>query len=244
MSQPSPRPESAGARFMRILRGEVGRTTRARAQRRGNATAPVAGNASSANASRDTRERFLRAFWTISAILSFGVNIVLIAILFSTLRMLGSVQLTANDKFSGLLGGLYINFLKMDEAAIKADVPVNDIIPLNMVVPVKTTTTVILAESATIPNARVKIDTDAIHLDAGAMITLPAGTPLKVALDFPLTVQNEVPLHLNVPVNIPLKSTDLHEPFNGLLQIIKPYYCLVEPNATFNNVSICSPFTQ
>jgi len=29
-----------------------------------------------------------------------------------------------------------------------------------------------------------------------------------------------------------LNQTDLHEPFVGLQEVIRPMYCLVEPNAT------------
>jgi hypothetical protein len=64
-----------------------------------------------------------------------------------------------------------------------------------------------------------------------------------VNLDFPLNVQNTIPVHLDVPVNIPLNETQLHEPFVGLRQVVEPWYCMVEPNATVNSVQICSPLT-
>jgi hypothetical protein len=35
-----------------------------------------------------------------------------------------------------------------------------------------------------------------------------------------------------VPVDIALNQTDLHDPFVGLQNVIRPLYCLVEPNAT------------
>jgi hypothetical protein len=47
---------------------------------------------------------------------------------------------------------------------------------------------------------------------------------------------------LDVPVNIPLNQTQLHEPFVGLQKVVEPWYCLVEPNATFNGLQVCSPF--
>jgi hypothetical protein len=162
--------------------------------------------------------------------------------------MLGALQLTANDQFSGVLGGLYLNFVKMDEAAISTNIPVNAAIPLDIVVPVKTTTRVVLAEAAVINNAHVVINTGGVDIDADAIVTLPAGTPLNVILDFPLPVktdlnnnQIQVPIQLNIPVNIPLKDTQLHDPFVGLQEVVKPYYCLVEPNAVWNGVQICSP---
>jgi len=191
-----------------------------------------------------SRYKFLPAFWTIASVMSFTVNIVMIVILLILLQMLGTIQLTANDQFSGLLGGLYTNFVKMDQATIAANIPVDATIPLNIVVPVQATTRITLAETVVIPNAHVRINTGALNIDADAQVTLPANTPLVVNLDFPLTVQNNIPIHLDVPVNIPLSQTQLHEPFVGLRQVVEPWYCLVEPNALANGVQVCSPISN
>ncbi len=243
MSQPSPKRETPFARLMRIIRGDAGQTARTRAQRRVNTTSSsTPAPASPAPASVPQPTRFLRAFWTFASVLSLIVNIVLIAILFVGLRYLGTIQLTANDQFSGILGGLYINFLKMDEASIITEIPINTTIPINFDVPVKTTTVIYLAETTIIPNARVKINTGGVDIDADAVVTLPAGQPLRITLDFPLNVRkDDLPVQLKVPVNIKLKDTGLHEPFIGLQQVVRPLYCLVEPNAVWNNVQLCSP---
>jgi hypothetical protein len=47
-----------------------------------------------------------------------------------------------------------------------------------------------------------------------------------------------------VPVNIPLSQTQLHEPFVGLQQVVKPWYCLVEGSAMLNGVQVCSPISN
>ncbi len=190
------------------------------------------------------RLQLFPAFWTIASLMSITVNIVLIAILLIVLNMLTGIQLTANDQFSGLLGGLYHNFVKMDQATISRTIPVDANIPLNIVVPVQATTRITLAESVTIPNAHVRINTGSLNIDADAVVTLPANTALVVNLDFPLNVQNSIPIHLDVPVNIPLNETQLHEPFVGLRQVVEPWYCLVEPNALLNGMQICSPVTN
>jgi hypothetical protein len=177
----------------------------------------------------------------VASVISLVVNLVLIGILLVVLQMLGTIRLTANDEFSGVLGGLYHNFVKMDQATIAANIPVTANIPLNIVVPVQTTTRIKLAERTVIPNAHVRITTGTVNIDADAEVTLPLDQELNVKLDFPLTVQNSIPISLTVPVNIPLSQTQLHDPFVGLQQVVKPYYCLLEPNATLNNVQICSP---
>ena len=187
------------------------------------------------------RWQFLPAFWTIASLMSITVNIILIVILLIVFQMLGVIQLTANDKISGLLGGLYTNFVKMDQATITSTIPVDAAIPLNLTVPVQTTTQITLAQSATIPNAHVRINTGAVNIDADAVVTLPANTPLTVNLNFQLPVQSSVPVHLDVPVNIPLNQTQLHEPFVGLQKVVEPWYCLVEPNATVNGLQVCAP---
>ncbi|MGC8856918.1 MAG: hypothetical protein ACP5QU_08970, partial [Anaerolineae bacterium] len=150
------------------------------------------------------------------------------------------LQATAGDTGATLLGGLYTNFEKMDRATIITTIPVDAQIPLDITVPVQTTTQIVLAEEARISRARVRINTAGLNIDAPADVTLPAGTPLMVTLDFNLQVQNLIPVHLDVPVRIPLAQTELHEPFVGLQQVIKPFYCLVEPNAlTLDGRMVC-----
>lgn len=187
------------------------------------------------------RYKFMPAFWTIASVISLTVNIILIIILLITFQMFGAILTTTDDKISALLDGLYTNFVKMDQATIATNIPVDATVPLNIVVPVQATTRITLAESAVIPNAHVRINTGGLSIDADAVVTLPANTPLTVTLDFPLNVQNSIPVHLDVPVNIPLDQTELHEPFVGLQQVVKPWYCLVERNALVDGVQVCSP---
>ncbi len=186
--------------------------------------------------------RFLPAFWTIASVISFTVNIVLLLILAVLLQNLKTVGGTATGLTDQLLGGLYDNFVKMDNASIKTQIPVNTNVPLNIIVPVKTTTQITLAEAAVIRNARVIINTGSLDINANATVTLPKDTPLLVNLDFPLQVTDTIPVSLVVEVNIPLKNTELSDPFNGLQDVVRPYYCLIKPDATsvIDNSFVCS----
>lgn len=251
MSQPSSNSGGPASKLKRILRGETDANARTRVQRRVGSTRPQTPTPTSPETGAEARYKFLPAFWTVTGVLSLIVNGVLLAILIVLLQVLGKTPFQADDQFAGLLGGLYENFVLMDEATISTNIPVNASIPLDIVVPVKTTTRVVLAEAAVINNAHVVINTGGVDIDADAIVTLPAGTPLNVILDFPLPVKTDannnqilVPIQLNVPVNIPLKDTQLHVPFVGLQEVVKPYYCLVEPNAVWNNVQICSPIAN
>lgn len=175
--------------------------------------------------------RFGPAFWNVTGVLSLVVNGILIAILLILFRYLGFLHFTSNDIGTGLVGGLFTNFEKMDAATIRTNIPVDAQIPLDIVVPVQTTTQITLAQQVVIPNAHVRITTPNVNINSDAEVTLPAGTPLNVNLNFSLPVKTTIPVHLDVPVNIPLNATELHEPFVGLQEVIRPLYCILEPDA-------------
>jgi hypothetical protein len=164
--------------------------------------------------------------------------------------MVAGLQMTANDQVSGLLGGLYNNFVLMDQATISTNIPVQAAVPLNLTVPVDRSestlleTEIKLSRQATISGVRVQINQPGteFRLDSSATITLPKDTILTVYIQrFDIPVQGSVPIDLTVPVNIPLNQTQLHQPFTGLQQVVEPYYCLVEPNAIINNQMVCGP---
>ena len=120
----------------------------------------------------------------------------------------------------------------MDRATIETVIPVDAQIPLDITVPVQTRTQITLSETVNIPNAQVVINTGGLNINSTARVTLPAGTPLMVDLNFNLPVRDTIPIHLEVPVSIPMANTELHEPFVGLQDVVRPLYCLVDPNAT------------
>ncbi|HSG45613.1 MAG TPA: hypothetical protein VLA72_20900 [Anaerolineales bacterium] len=193
-----------------------------------------------------SQNRFLPTFWTIASVISMLVNIGVVIALIVVVRLLGGTQAAldfAQSQADGLLGGLHQNFVKMDEASIKTQIPVSANIPLNITVPVKATTQITLAEAAVIRNAQVIINTGSLDINANATVTLPANTPLTVNLDFPLQVTDTIPVNLVVDVNIPLKDTELHEPFVGLQKVVEPYYCMLQPNTLVNGVNVCANTT-
>ena len=177
----------------------------------------------------------LPTFWTVASVISLTVNLLLIIIL-------GVVLLKGNALGigNGLLGGLYSNFELMDQAHIKANIPVQTNIPLNLTIPVQTTTGITLAQDVPITGAHVKINTPLFNIDAPADVTLPAGTALNVVLNFDVPVQTTVPITLNVPVDIPLQNTELHPAITGLKDTIKPLYCMINPfTLSLNGGMIC-----
>lgn len=186
---------------------------------------------------------FFPIFWTIASALSLAVNVVLCLVVLALLSMRGTLQQTVTGQSTNVLGGLYDNFVKMDQATIKSTIPVDASIPLNITVPVQTRTTIMLSEATTIRSPRVLIRTGGLTLDTPALVTLPQGQPLVVDLNFTLPVQTSVPVHLDVPVNIPLRDTELHQPFVGLQEVVKPWYCLFLPKSDSLYMQTCANTT-
>lgn len=174
---------------------------------------------------------FLPAFWSIGAFLSILLNIILIvAVVILANQVFSIKKLVTND----LVGGLYYNFLLMDQATIVTSVQVEDTIPVQFDLPLKQNTMVILSEDTVIEDATVSLTTGGLNIQqAPTDIVLPKGTVLPIKLDLGVPVDTEIPISLTVPVDIPLKQTELHEPFVGLQNVVSPYYWLLieQPNS-------------
>ncbi|MCZ2122271.1 MAG: hypothetical protein LC108_08415 [Anaerolineales bacterium] len=178
---------------------------------------------------------FWPPFWTIASVISLTVNIVLLIVmlaLLSGLRKSGMQLSSIINLGSGFLGGLYTNFEKMDRASITTDVKVDTTIPVKFDLQLNQQTNVVLSQDVTINNARVTVNTGGLNIsNALTTIILPQGTSLPVVLNLTVPVDTTVPVTLNVPVNIPLSQTQLHEPFAGLQDVVRPFYCMLAPSA-------------
>jgi hypothetical protein len=133
------------------------------------------------------QEKLLRALWTMTSLISMAVNVVAIIVIivmiwaYRDIKLPEEINITMVNK---LLSGLYSNFEKMDRATIETVIPVDAQIPLDIIVPVQTTTQITLSETVNIPNAQVVINTGGLNINSTARVTLPAGTPLTVNLNF------------------------------------------------------------
>ncbi len=173
--------------------------------------------------------KFLPAFWTIASVMSFAVNIVILIVLAIVLQNLGTVGVTVTGLSDHLLGGLYHNFVKMDQAHITTTIPVRKEIPVQFSLNVSGPTNVTLSEDVTINGALVTVFTGGLNINnARANIVLPQGTVLPILIqNLVVPVDQKVLAELNVDVDIPLNQTELHEPFVGLRQVVEPFYCLL-----------------
>lgn len=180
------------------------------------------------------------AFWTIASIFSLIVNIILVVILIALASQLFALKELVQTQ---LLGGLYGNFVKMNEAHIRATIPVQTNVPAKFDLPLNTTTMVTLTENTVIPRATIydfRSGTLTITT-ATANIILPAGTQLPIALNLTVPVDQQIPVSLNVEVDIPLSQTELNEPFVGLQEVVKPYYNLLGEVPSTWQEALCGP---
>lgn len=203
----------------------------------------------SAGSAKTARFQFLPAFWTIASIMSFTVNVVLLIALLLTLQTLKqfpTIPAIASDQAAGLLGGLYTNFVKMDEANIRTSIHVEKEIPVQFSLNVSGPTNVTLREAVTIRGALVTVETGGLNIvNARATIVLPKDTLLPINIEnLVVPVDQKVLAVLDVPVDIPLDQTELHEPFVGLQKVVEPWYCIIEPSATVNGLQVCPAATS
>jgi hypothetical protein len=183
-------------------------------------------------------------FWTIASAISLTVNVVLlivILVLFAGLRNSGLQVAQMTNLGASFLGGLYTNFEKMDRASITTDVAVQTTIPVKFDLQLNQQTSVVLSQDVTINNALVTVNTGGLNITrANTTIVLPQGTTLPIVLNLTVPVDTTVPVTLNVPVNIPMSQTQLHEPFTGLQDVVKPFYCMLAPSAVnLDNQPVC-----
>ncbi len=183
-------------------------------------------------------------FWTIASVISLTINgitaLALLITVFILMRNGLSVSALLNMG-NNLLGGLYTNFEKMDRASIQTTVVVDTTIPVQFDLQLNQTTNVVLSQDVTINNALVTVNTGGLNITrANTTIVLPQGTTLPVVLNLTVPVDTTVPVTLNVPVDIPLSETQLHEPFTGLQDVVRPFYCIINNAAVnLNGEPIC-----
>jgi len=206
---------------------------------------PETGKGRSTSQSNFSGPRFLPTFWTIASVISMLVNIGVVIVLIVVIQVLGGTRSALNfaqSQANGLLGGLHENFVKMDEASIKTNIHVEKNIPVQFTLNVSGNTNVTLSQDVSISGALVTVNTGGLNINnARANIVLPAGTVLPIFIDnLVVPVDKEVPAILDVPVDIPLNATELHEPFVGLQQVVRPYYCLLQSEVFVNGVDVCA----
>lgn len=183
--------------------------------------------------------KFMPAFWTVTGLISLTVNVILIAVLVGLASQIFTLKAVLNNQ---LLGGLARNFDLMDRAHIITNVKIDTKVPAKFSLPLETDTSVTLTKDTTIRTAKVTLATGGLQIiNAPTNIVLPAGTVLPIHLSLSVPVDQQIPVVLNVPIDIPLNQTDLHKPFVGLQDVVRPYQNLLNSVPGSWREIICGP---
>ena len=174
--------------------------------------------------------KWLPTFWTAGGVLSILANVVLLIMLISTWS--GRSAFGAGGVNGGALLSAYASLEQLDQAHIRASIPVQTNMALDTTVPVSSSTKITLAQDVYMEGAHVTINTALFNIDAPANITLPKGTTLDVALEMTLPLQTSVPVTMDVPVDIAVRDTELHAAIQGMKDALRPLVCAGSPGAT------------
>ena len=174
----------------------------------------------------------LTSFWKALIITSFAIN----AILLLTLCLVGGFVLTWRNQLmnttAGVQGFARNNVAELRDvvsglegATIRQDISLDSVvIPLKLDVPVDQQTTVVTTEDVPLQVKNAVINLGAAgQLLADVNLSLPAGTPLNIHLQMNIPIDQPLSLkgkNVTVPVNIPLKDTELGPEFRRLGNLV------------------------
>ena len=254
MSQPTSN-KNEPSKINRLLNGQVDQSIKARLPRADVApaskksSAPLSAEELDDSKSKKGLYKFRPAFWTITSVISLTVNVGLLIVLLVAYQLLGGMKgitSLAQNQATGILGGLYQNFVKMDQAHIRTNIHVEKDIPVQFTLNVSGPNTVTLSQDVVIEGALVTVETGGLNIvNARARIVLPANTALPIDIhNLIVPVDQKVPAVLDVPIDIPLNQTELHDPFVGLRMVVQPYYCFLQPKTIVDGVNVCSPVSD
>ena len=204
-------------------------------------TAPVASKR------RKTAAIFVRlpTFWKAMILTSFLINIVLITLL---LLIAGFVwqwrgqlqvdQTLAKGFARGNIVELRDVIQQLQSAHIKTNIPLDQPLDLNLVVPIDQTT--LVTTTAAVPiNVPASIDMGAFgHLYPNVSLNLPEGTPLLIRLKLDVPLHTQIPVRLKVPVDIAMADTELAPQFRRLGYLVDR---LLAPVAPYLDLKVQQP---
>jgi hypothetical protein len=200
-----------------------------------------------ADVSEPPPPRFVRLppFWKAMIITSFVINmllvflLVLIAGFFLRWRaQIGETTLGARDFARANVVELRDVVQQLQSAHIKTTIPLNQPLPVHLVVPIDQTT--LVTTTADVPlSVPAFIDMGPFgQLRPNVNLSLPAGTQLLIALKLNVPLDTTIPVKLDVPVDIAMKDTELAPQFRRLGGVVDR---LVAPAAPLLNLNIPQP---
>lgn len=163
---------------------------------------------------------FGRVFKNFMIVFSFIVNVVLVLVILVLVLLIFDIK---NNVVTPLVAGLHSSFVGLDEATIDWTIPVRDTIPVKFDLPLNQSTIVTLTESVPLSvGATIVLPGVGQLNNAQVYLNLPAGLELPVQLDLTVPVDQQIDVAMDVRAVIPLRETQLHDPFDNLRLIFEP----------------------
>lgn len=165
------------------------------------------------------------AFKNFALVFSFLVNLALVIVV---LLLLPMVLPILNQGVKPIIVGLNQSFEEMNQASIKRTIEVNDSVPIDFVLPLDAQTNVTLTQQVPLRDIPATFNLTYMTLGNGGVIEgtvsldLPSNLSLPVTINMDVPVNHDIPVELAVDVDIPLKETELEQPFNRLQNLFGP----------------------
>jgi hypothetical protein len=153
--------------------------------------------------------------WRAIAALSLVLNVLLMV----GLIVVGRSQSRSTETMNALVGDVRDGFSALMSADLMAEVGVSQQIPLELELPLQQDAVVTLTEQTSVEGALITIQTSNFQVyNAPAMVVLPPGTRLPIALDVNVPLRTTVPIELEVPVRFSIAGSDLGPAFEALIE--------------------------
>ena len=152
---------------------------------------------------------------------SFIVNLILIIVLIILGLLIFEIK---NQIATPLISGLHSSFVGLDEAVIDWTIPVRASVPVQLDIPLQQNTIVVLTDNVPLTvSANITLPGVGELNNATVNLSLPVGLQLPVALNLNVPVRDQqLPVSLDVRAVIPLRDTQLHDPFDNLRLMFEP----------------------
>ncbi len=176
---------------------------------------------------RNLRSDLWAAFKDLAILFSFTVNIVLVIVF---LIIVGWVIFpTKTEIVEPMMDELQTAINALDTATIYRTIQIDQQVPVDFVLPVRQSTTVVLSEAVPVSQPAVfTFPAGGGQIRGTVSLSLPAGTELPVYLEMDVPVQNEIHVQFPVEVAIPLNETELNVVVVKLNDVLQPVRKLLD----------------
>jgi hypothetical protein len=173
------------------------------------------------------RTSFWEAFKNLAILFSFTVNLVLVIVLLLLVQSI--IFPTKTDVVEPMLDNFQSAVNALDDATIVRTISIDEQVPVNFMLPLKQSTTVVLSSDVEINRpAQFVFPAGGGYIQGNVILTLPAGQELPILLDMNVPVNNQIPVQFPVEVTIPLKETELNQVVIELNSVLGPVRDLLD----------------